>query len=162
MNRFPDGNFRHIFQHLDTLTFPDCLRYYNKSMKNTVVVTASGGRKTSEAVVRLLEGSGKIIVNKRPFEEYFPSGFVQTDVKRPLVASGNAEKYDVSAVVTGGGKTGQAEAVRLALSRALVKVNGELRSVLREEDLLTRDPRMKERKKYGRKSARRGFQWTKR
>ena len=125
-------------------------------------MVASGGRKTSKAVVHFFDGSGKIIVNKKPLETYFPDSFVQVDLKRPLVKGDCAEKFDIKARVVGGGKTGQAEAVRLAISRALVKLNGDLRSVLREEELLTRDPRMKERKKYGRKSARRGYQWTKR
>ncbi|MBU2495212.1 MAG: 30S ribosomal protein S9 [Candidatus Omnitrophota bacterium] len=129
-------------------------------MENLIV--ASGGRKTSKAVVRFFDGAGKITVNQKPLEVYFPDAFVQGDLKRPLVKAECAEKFDIKARVTGGGKTGQAEAVRLAISRALVKMNGDLRSVLREEELLTRDPRMKERKKYGRKSARRGFQWTKR
>ena len=125
-------------------------------------MTASGGRKTSKAVVRLFKGSGKITINERPLEEYFPDIFTQEDLKRPLTKSDCLDKYDAKAAVSGGGKTGQAEAVRLAISRALVKLNNDLRSILREDGLLTRDPRMKERKKYGRKSARRGFQWTKR
>jgi small subunit ribosomal protein S9 len=133
-------------------------------MKETVknLITASGGRKTSRAVVRLSDGSGKITVNKKPLEVYFPDSFVQGDLKRPLVKSDCAEKFDIKATVAGGGKSSQAEAVRLAISRALVKLNDGLRVILRGEELLTRDPRMKERKKYGRKSARRGFQWTKR
>ena len=129
-------------------------------MENLIV--ASGGRKTSKAVVRIFDGSGKITVNKKPLETYFPDSFIQEDLKKPLVKGDCVEKYDIKAIVSGGGKTGQAEAVRLAISRALVKLNGDLRGGLREEGLLTRDPRMKERKKYGRKSARRGFQWTKR
>jgi len=112
--------------------------------------------------VRFFDGTGKITVNQKPLEVYFPDTFVRGDLKRPLVEGDCVEKFDIKARVTGGGKTGQAEAVRLAISRALVKMNGDLRGVLREEELLTRDPRMKERKKYGRKSARRGFQWTKR
>ena len=125
-------------------------------------MVASGGRKTSKAVVRFFTGTGKITVNQKPLEAYFPDAFVQVDLKRPLVKGDCAEKFDIKARVVGGGKSGQAEAVRLAISRALVKMNGDLRGVLREEELLTRDPRMKERKKYGRKSARRGYQWTKR
>lgn len=112
--------------------------------------------------MRFFDGTGKITVNQKPLEVYFPDTFVRGDLKRPLVEGDCVEKFDIKARVTGGGKTGQAEAVRLAISRALVKMNGDLRGVLREEELLTRDPRMKERKKYGRKSARRGFQWTKR
>ncbi len=130
-------------------------------MENPLAV-ASGGRKTSKAVARLFEGSGKITINRRPVEEYFPDKFVQEDIKRPLIRSNCIDKYDVRTIVSGGGKSGQAEAVRLAISRALVKVDGSLRTQLREEGLLTRDPRMKERKKYGRRGARRGFQWTKR
>lgn len=129
-------------------------------MENTLV--ASGGRKTSKAVARLSPGSGKITVNRKPLEEYFPDQFVQQDLKKPLAITENLEKFDVSALVRGGGKTAQAEAVRLAISRVLVKEDEELRQVLRAQNLLTRDPRMKERKKYGQKSARRGFQWTKR
>lgn len=132
------------------------------SVAEKVLVTASGGRKTSSAVVRLFKGSGKITVNERSLEVYFPDSLVQEDLKRPLLISDTADKYDVKASVVGGGKKGQAEAVRLALSRALVKVDNDLRGKLREADLLTRDPRMKERKKYGFRGARRGVQWTKR
>ncbi|MFH0797404.1 MAG: 30S ribosomal protein S9 [Candidatus Omnitrophota bacterium] len=132
-------------------------------MKTTkILVTASGGRKTSSAVVCLFKGSGKITVNERSLEVYFPDSLVQEDLKRPFLISDTADKYDVKARVIGGGKKGQAEAVRLALSRALVKLDNDLRSKLREADLLTRDPRMKERKKYGFRGARRGVQWTKR
>ena len=132
-------------------------------MKTTkILVTASGGRKTSSAVVCLFKGSGKITVNERSLEVYFPDSLVQEDLKRPFLISDTVDKYDVKARVIGGGKKGQAEAVRLALSRALVKLDNDLRSKLREADLLTRDPRMKERKKYGFRGARRGVQWTKR
>lgn len=127
-----------------------------------ILQTGSGGRKSSKAVARLLAGSGSITVNGRPLNEYFPDAYVQADLMRPLKVTECAEKYDISALVNGGGKSGQSEALRLAISRALVKTNEEFRHALREEHLLTRDPRMKERKKYGRKSARRGFQWTKR
>ncbi len=127
-----------------------------------LIASASGGRKTSKAMVRFFEGTGKIVVNDLPLEIYFPDKFVQDDLKRPLVAAEAVDRYDVQALARGGGKIGQAQAVRLAISRALVKINAELKATLRHEDLLTRDPRMKERKKYGRKSARRGFQWTKR
>lgn len=127
-----------------------------------ILTSGSGGRKTSKAVARIYEGNGTITVNRRALEVYFPDRFVQEDLKRPLLVAQCLETRNVDALVRGGGKTGQAEAVRLAISRALVKTNEELRHPLREEKLLTRDPRMKERKKYGRKSARRGFQWTKR
>ncbi len=126
-----------------------------------ILYTGSGGRKTSKAVARLSAGKGVVTVNRRPLEVYFPDTYVQNDLVRPLKVT-ESGAYDVDALVKGGGKSAQAEAVRLAISRALVKSNEELRHTLRDESLLTRDPRMKERKKYGRKSARRGFQWTKR
>jgi len=127
-----------------------------------ILSIGSGGRKTSKAVARLFAGSGEIKVNRKPLETYFPDNFIQEDLKRPLQTAQAAETYNVDALVRGGGKTAQAEAIRLAISRALVKINEELRHDLRAGNLLTRDPRMKERKKYGRKSARRGYQWTKR
>ncbi len=127
-----------------------------------ILTNGSGGRKTSKAVARISEGEGKITINRRSLEVYFPDQYVQEDLKRPLVVAECAATRNVDALVRGGGKAAQAEAVRLAISRALVKTNEDLRHPMRENGLLTRDPRMKERKKYGRKSARRGFQWTKR
>ncbi len=125
---------------------------------------ASGGRKTSKAVAELYNatGDGGIVVNGRSLEEYFPNKTVQEDVKRPLTMVEEGKQYQVKARVIGGGPTSQAEAVRLAISRGLVKLHEEMRPQLRKEDLLTRDPRRKERKKYGQRGARRGFQWTKR
>lgn len=101
-------------------------------------------------------------MNRKPIDEYFPDPYIQDELKKPLVISESLDRYDVNALVKGGGKTAQAEAIRLAISRVLVKENEDMRPLLRGEHLLTRDPRMKERKKYGRKAARRGFQWTKR
>ncbi|BCV24312.1 MAG TPA: 30S ribosomal protein S9 [Firmicutes bacterium] len=122
----------------------------------------TGRRKTSVARVRLVPGSGRFVVNGQPVEEYFPLRSLQTIVERPLKVTGNLGKFDVLAKVEGGGITGQAGAVRHGIARALLRVDEILRPTLKKEGLLTRDPRMKERKKYGLKKARRAPQFSKR
>lgn len=122
----------------------------------------TGRRKTAVARVRVRPGTGKISVNGRSLEEFFPTVQHQIQVTQTLSAVGAAGSVDVSARVSGGGLTGQAGAVRLALARALVSLNDENFQPLRDEDFLTRDSRMKERKKYGLHGARRGTQFSKR
>lgn len=121
-----------------------------------------GRRKTAVARVYVSAGSGKITVNQRELNEYFPTATLQYKVKQPFSLTNTEETYDVKVNVYGGGITGQAEAVRLALSRAMCEVDSENRLVLKPEGLLTRDPRMVERKKYGQKKARKKFQFSKR
>ncbi|UCG35188.1 MAG: 30S ribosomal protein S9 [Candidatus Omnitrophota bacterium] len=126
-------------------------------------ISATGRRKEAVARVRVaLGGEGKIVVNGREFTDYFTTVDQRMLVKRPLVITETDEKIDVFADVNGGGVSGQAGALSLGIARCLVEWNPQLRATLRREDLLTRDPRAKERKKYGRKGARRRFQWTKR
>ncbi|MCR4432155.1 MAG: 30S ribosomal protein S9 [Tepidanaerobacteraceae bacterium] len=125
-------------------------------------VLATGRRKTSVAKVWIMPGSGRIIINRKPMDEYFGLETLRVDVKRPLEATNTAGKFDVIASVKGGGFTGQAGAVRHGIARALLKIDGEFRPVLKKEGFLTRDPRMKERKKYGLKKARRAPQFSKR
>ena len=122
----------------------------------------TGRRKHSVARVRLVAGEGNIIVNGRKVEEYFNYETLIRDVKQPLVLTGTETKYDVIVKVEGGGFTGQAGAIRHGISRALLTVDAELRPVLKKEGFLTRDARMKERKKYGLKAARRAPQFSKR
>ena len=122
----------------------------------------TGRRKTAVARVRLAGGTGKIVVNGRPFENYFPMESLRVMVTQPLTATGTADKYDAQISVTGGGPTGQAGAVRHGLARALLTVDPNLRPTLKAEGLLTRDPRMRERKKYGQPGARKRFQYSKR
>ena len=122
----------------------------------------TGRRKHSVARVRLVAGEGNIIVNGRAVEEYFNYETLIRDVKQPLVLTNNENKYDVIVKVEGGGFTGQAGAIRHGLSRALVESSSELRPQLKSAGFLTRDPRMKERKKYGLKKARRAPQFSKR
>ena len=125
--------------------------------------TATGRRKTSIARVRVVpQGKGKIKINGKEYNKYFANVDQAMQIIKPLQVSGLEGQIDISANVNGGGINGQAGAVSLGISRCLVELNPELRSALRKEDLLTRDPRAKERKKYGRKGARRRFQWTKR
>jgi small subunit ribosomal protein S9 len=126
------------------------------------VVHKIGRRKTAVARVYVSEGSGNITVNKRDLNDYFTTGTLQYKVKQPFTLTETDGNYDVKVNVYGGGITGQAEAVRLALSRAMCEIDAENRSVLKPEGLLTRDPRMVERKKYGRRKARRRFQFSKR
>lgn len=122
---------------------------------------ATGRRKTAIARVRLLQGTGSITINNTPFDKYFPDS-MQMVIRQPLESVSVTGKYDVSVKVTGGGITGQAGAVRHGISRALVLLNPDFRSKLKKEGLLTRDPRAKERKKYGQKGARKRFQFSKR
>ena len=126
------------------------------------VVNALGRRKSSIARVYVSEGTGKITINKKDLTEYFPSSILQFVVKQPLQLLEAAEKYDIKANLTGGGFTGQSQALRLALARALVKINPEDKAALRKEGFVTRDPRAVERKKPGRPKARRRFQFSKR
>ncbi len=122
----------------------------------------TGRRKSAVARVRLSSGSGKILINGPPFENYFPIESLRVVASQALTATGTIEKYDAQITVSGGGPTGQAGAVRHGLARALLTVDANLRPVLKAEGLLTRDPRMKERKKYGQPGARRRFQYSKR
>jgi small subunit ribosomal protein S9 len=122
----------------------------------------TGRRKTSVARVRLASGNGKITVNGRPFETYFPIETLRAAATQPLTATGTAEKLDVKVNVCGGGPTGQASAVQHGIARALLQFDMNLRGTLKAEGLLTRDPRMKERKKYGQPGARKRFQYSKR
>jgi small subunit ribosomal protein S9 len=122
----------------------------------------TGRRKTAVARVRLASGSGKILINGRPFENYFPMEALRVVVTQPLTVTGTVDKYDAQVSVRGGGPTGQAGAVRHGLARALLTVDPNLRPALKAEGLLTRDPRMKERKKYGQPGARKRFQYSKR
>lgn len=121
-----------------------------------------GRRKTAVARIYLKEGSGKIIVNNKEYKNYFTTSTLQYKVEQPLTLTSNIETFDIKVNVYGGGVTGQAEAIRLAISRALVALDSENRSVLKPEGLLTRDPRMVERKKFGQKKARKKFQFSKR
>ena len=122
----------------------------------------TGRRKKSIARVRIIPGEGKITVNKRDIEEYFGLETLRTIVNQPLVLTGTKEKFDIIVNVNGGGLTGQAGAIRHGISRALLKSDENLRSELKKAGFLTRDPRMKERKKYGLKKARRAPQFSKR
>jgi small subunit ribosomal protein S9 len=123
---------------------------------------ATGRRKTSAARVFLRPGTGSISVNSRQFDNFFPTEALRTQVKQPLLLTETADKFDIYATVAGGGVSGQAGAVRLGIARALVEYNGELRPRLKKEGLLTRDARIKERKKYGLAGARKRFQFSKR
>ena len=121
-----------------------------------------GRRKTAVARVYLSEGKGNITVNKKELSNYFPTGTLQYKVNQPLVLTNNEGNFDINVNVYGGGITGQAEAIRLALSRAMCELDEENRLILKPEGLLTRDPRMVERKKFGQKKARKKFQFSKR
>ena len=123
---------------------------------------ATGRRKTSVARVRLVPGTGTIEVNARPYDQYFPREALRLAIRAPLLLTHQLGKYDVIANVAGGGSTGQAGAIRLGIARALLQLDPAYRTSLRGAGLLTRDPREKERKKYGQKGARKRFQWTKR
>lgn len=122
----------------------------------------TGRRKSSVARVYLVPGKGEIKINKRPIDEYFGLETLKVIVRQPLAATENVEKFDVLVNVKGGGYTGQAGAIRHGIARALLKVDDEYRPVLKKAGYLTRDPRMKERKKYGLKAARRAPQFSKR
>ena len=123
---------------------------------------ATGKRKTAVARVWLKPGAGNILVNKRSVEEYFGGGFLRKKIEKPFATTETQEQYDVMATLKGGGKSAQAEALRHGISRALLEVNPEYRLTLKKTGLLTRDPRAKERKKYGQKGARAKFQFSKR
>ena len=126
------------------------------------VIHKIGRRKCAVARVYVSEGTGKITVNKKEFTTYFPTATLQYKVMQPMSMTENATNFDVKVNVYGGGSTGQAEAVRMALARAMCEVNVENRGILKPEGLLTRDPRMVERKKFGQKKARKKFQFSKR
>lgn len=126
------------------------------------VIHKIGRRKTAVARVYVSQGKGTITINKRHLADYFTTPTLQYKVKQPFSITNTEDSYDVTVNVYGGGITGQAEAVRLALSRALCEVDTENRGLLKPEGLLTRDPRMVERKKYGQKKARKKFQFSKR
>lgn len=125
-------------------------------------INAVGRRKAAVARVFVTEGEGKITINKRPLETYFPSSILQFIVKQPLNKLEVAEKYDIKVNLDGGGYKGQAEALRLAIARALVKINADDKAALRAEGFMTRDPRSVERKKPGQPKARKRFQFSKR
>ena len=126
------------------------------------VVNALGRRKCAVARVYVTEGTGNITINKKPLEVYFPSTILQFVVKQPLTLLDATEKYDIKVTIYGGGFTGQSQALRLAIARALVKINAEDKKALRAEGFMTRDPRAVERKKPGQPKARRRFQFSKR
>ena len=132
-----------------------------KMAKDTARYYGTGRRKSSIAKVFLTPGTGKIIVNGRPVDEYMPYATLVMDLKQPLTLTGTDTKYDVNAVVKGGGFTGQTGAIRLGITRALLEA-GVDRSTLKAAGMITRDPRAKERKKYGLKAARRAPQFSKR
>lgn len=122
----------------------------------------TGRRKNAIARVRIVPGEGKLVVNNRPLDEYFGKKTLEMIVRQPLSLTNTTGQYDVLAKVEGGGTTGQAGAMRLGIARALIKADPNLRGALKKAGFLTRDPRMKERKKYGLKSARRAPQYSKR
>ena len=126
------------------------------------MINALGRRKSAIARIYMTDGTGKITINKRDLTEYFPSSILQFVVKQPLTLLNVAEKYDIKVNLNGGGFTGQSQALRLAIARALVKVNAEDKKALRAEGFMTRDSREVERKKPGRPKARRRFQFSKR
>jgi small subunit ribosomal protein S9 len=123
---------------------------------------ATGRRKTSVARVTMVPGTGQIIVNDKPVDTYFPRETLRMVIRQPIELAGLTGKYDIKAKVIGGGLTGQAGAVRHGIARAIVDMNSDLRVKLKKEGFLTRDPREKERKKYGQKGARKRFQFSKR
>jgi len=126
------------------------------------VINTLGRRKTAVARVYLRDGNGMVTVNDRDFREYFPTAILQFQILQPFEITGTSGKYDVKVNMDGGGITGQAEALSLAISRALIKINEEYRPMLKVKGLLRRDPRMVERKKFGQKKARKRFQFSKR
>jgi small subunit ribosomal protein S9 len=126
------------------------------------VINALGRRKTAVARVFLKEGQGMITINDRDFKEYFPTAILQYQILEPFEVTNTTGKFDIKVNIDGGGITGQAEALSMAISRALIKVNEENRPLLKVKGLLRRDPRMVERKKFGQKKARKRFQFSKR
>ncbi|HLC21104.1 MAG TPA: 30S ribosomal protein S9 [Candidatus Methylomirabilis sp.] len=131
-------------------------------MQSESALYGTGRRKSSVARVWLKPGEGRMVVNKQPLEEYFSRATHQTLIVQPLKAAGMEGKFDLLANVAGGGMSGQAGAIRLGVARALLAVDASLRASLRKAGLLTRDPRVKERRKYGQKGARARFQFSKR
>ncbi|MAC18022.1 MAG: 30S ribosomal protein S9 [Flavobacteriales bacterium] len=125
-------------------------------------INTSGRRKNAIARVYMTQGTGKVTINKRDITEYFPLPTLQYKVKQPFMITETLDQFDIKANLDGGGITGQAEALRLAISKALIEVNEELKPSLKAEGLTTRDPRMVERKKFGQKKARKKFQFSKR
>jgi len=125
-------------------------------------INTSGRRKNAIARVYMTQGTGKVTINKRDLTEYFPLPTLQYKVKQPFMLTETLDQFDIKANLDGGGITGQAEALRLAISKALIELNDELKPTLKAERLTTRDPRMVERKKYGQKKARKKFQFSKR
>lgn len=131
-------------------------------MDEIIRYSAVGRRKEAVARVQLIPGKGEIIINKKSLQKYFLRETDRIIVQQPLLVTNNLKKYDVFANIRGGGLSGQAGALRLGISRALILAEQGLKELLRKNSYLTRDPRMKERKKYGQKGARKRFQWTKR
>ncbi|HQD92950.1 MAG TPA: 30S ribosomal protein S9 [Bacilli bacterium] len=131
-------------------------------MTQLVQYWGTGRRKSAVARVRLIPGTGRIIINGREFEEYIQSPATRLDVMQPLTLTATANSYDIIVNVRGGGKSGQAGAIRHGITRALLEVNPDFRPVLKKAGVITRDPRVKERKKYGLKKARRAPQFSKR
>jgi small subunit ribosomal protein S9 len=131
-------------------------------MSDTITFPGTGRRKTAVAQVRLLTGTGKVRINGRALESYFPVESLRTNALAPLTLTSNTDKFDVVVNVKGGGPNGQAGAVRLGIARALIKADANLRPALKSGGLLTRDSRMKERKKYGQPGARKRYQFSKR
>lgn len=132
------------------------------TIKKDTSTPATGRRKSSVARVHITEGTGKIVVNKKDLDAYFGLETLKQIVRQPLVLTNNQDKLDITVNVNGGGQSGQAGAIRHAIARALVKYNEENKAVLKTAGLLTRDPRMKERKKYGLHKARKAVQFSKR
>jgi small subunit ribosomal protein S9 len=126
------------------------------------ILNTSGRRKTSVARVYMTSGQGNITINDRDIKVYFPNEVLQTIVNQPFATLEAVGKYDVKVNVKGGGTSGQAEAIRLAITKALIEENAETRPALKKEGFITRDPRMVERKKFGKRKARRSFQFSKR
>ncbi|MDG1338327.1 MAG: 30S ribosomal protein S9 [Flavobacteriaceae bacterium] len=126
------------------------------------VIHKIGRRKTSVARVYMSKGKGNIMVNKKSYSDFFDTAILQYKIQQPFSLTETKDKFDLSVTVKGGGVNGQAEAIRLAISRALVEFNEEFKPVLKSEGLMTRDPRMVERKKFGQKKARKKFQFSKR
>jgi small subunit ribosomal protein S9 len=131
-------------------------------MSESLTYVTVGRRKEAIARVRLKLGKGEIVVNKKPYDKYFPRETDRIIITQPLQITNSVNKYDILANIRGGGLAGQAGALRHGISRALVLADPALQDPLRKQGFLTRDPRMKERKKYGQKGARKRFQWTKR
>jgi small subunit ribosomal protein S9 len=131
-------------------------------MADEIQYYGTGRRKTSVARVFLREGAGQIVINRRTLEDYFPLKRLQTAVRQPLVLTDTLSKFDIHVTIRGGGLTGQAAAVRHGVTRALIEFNSDLRPKLKEAGFITRDARIKERKKYGQPGARKRFQFSKR